>query len=267
MNERGEGSGQDSCVAPKGMSSSPALESSRACVGPSHESSGAAGRTPTAQPTCMQQGRSCCAPCLRRCREPTGRGAPLGLRGCGGDGTRCPPPRTAKARTRDARGPLAFCKAGSPGPPRRVREVPRTDRREPQGWRSRYSQSPLEPVLVNMVPPGPEPPRGVRGRGGGGGEPPSDRAGALSTRAQSRPGEALPSRQEKGACAACGASTLGRSPPLPARTGSACGRAVGTDAPIVLVVPAGLGKASEDARVPGAELLLAGRRWQSVLPQ
>lgn len=45
-------------------------------------------------------------------------------------------------------------------------------------------------------------------------------------------------------------------------------RAGGSDAPIILVVPAGLGKAFADARVPGAELiLLAGRRWQSVLPQ
>lgn len=45
-------------------------------------------------------------------------------------------------------------------------------------------------------------------------------------------------------------------------------RAGGSDTPIILVVPAGLGKAFEDARVPGADLLLlAGRRWQSVLPQ
>lgn len=45
-------------------------------------------------------------------------------------------------------------------------------------------------------------------------------------------------------------------------------RAGGSDAPIILVVPAGLGKAFADARVPDAELiLLAGRRWQSVLPQ
>lgn len=75
MNERGEGSGQDSCVAPTGMSSSPALEPSRACVGPGHESSGAAGWTPTAQPTCSRAGAAAHW-CLGRCREPTGRGAP-----------------------------------------------------------------------------------------------------------------------------------------------------------------------------------------------
>ena len=50
----------------------------------------------------------------------------------------------------------------------------------------RYSQSPLEPVLVNMVPaPDPEPPRGTGGgeaeteEGGRCGEKPCDRAGAL----------------------------------------------------------------------------------------
>lgn len=202
MNERGEGSGQDSCVAPKGMSSSPALEPSRACVGPGHESSGQPAGPQLPSPPAAGQELLRTVP-----REVPGTDwtwrphRPSGLRW---GRHALPPTRTAKARTWDARGPLTFCKAESPRPPSRVREVPRTERREPQGWRSRYSQSPLEPVLVNMVPPGPEPPRGVRGRGGGGGEPPSDCAGALSTRAQSRPGEALPSRQEEGACAAGG---------------------------------------------------------------
>lgn len=170
MNERGEGTEQDSSVAPTGTSSSPALEPSKACVGPGHEISRAPGRTPNC-PAHLQEGRSCCAPCLGRCRGRTGR-APLGPRGRGGGGARGPP-RTAKVPTREARGPLAFCRAECLGPPSRVREVPRMERRAPQGRRSRYSQSPLEPVLVNMVPPGREPPRGVRGRGGGGGEPPA----------------------------------------------------------------------------------------------
>ena len=64
--------------------------------------------------------------------------------------------------------------------------LPRGFSRRCLGWRvgnshesgSRYSQSPLEPVLVNMVPPDPEP------RGGTGGgevevEGPGDNAGAL----------------------------------------------------------------------------------------
>lgn len=72
---------------------------------------------------------------------------------------------------------------------------------------------------MNMVPPGPEPPRGVRG-GRRRWRAPSDRAGALSTSERSQPGEALRSRQEEGACAAGGACTLCQSPPLPARRGS-----------------------------------------------
>lgn len=123
-------------------------------------------------PAHLQQGRSCCAPCGRR-RERNGRGAPLGPQGYGGGGARCPlRARTDKARAREARGPQPpanpspRCPKPGPGSAQYgAKGVPR--------MRNRYSQSPLEPVLVNMVPPGPEPPRGVRGRGGGGGEPPA----------------------------------------------------------------------------------------------
>lgn len=56
MNEGGEGTEQGSSVAPTGTSSSPALESPSACVGPGHEMSGAPGWTLTAQPTCSRAG-------------------------------------------------------------------------------------------------------------------------------------------------------------------------------------------------------------------
>lgn len=56
MNEGGEGTEQDSSVAPTGTSSSPALEPASASVGPGHEMSGAPGRTLTAQPTCNRAG-------------------------------------------------------------------------------------------------------------------------------------------------------------------------------------------------------------------
>lgn len=132
--------------------------------------------------------------------------------------------------------PLKNCQgsdAGRKGPPSLLQSrVPGAPKPGPGSAQDGAKRAPRmeKPVLTKPTgagagehgPAGPGAPTGVRGRGGGGGEPPSDRAGALSTRKQSRPGEALPSHQEEGACAACGASTLGRSPPLPARTGSAC---------------------------------------------
>lgn len=68
MNEGGEGTEQDSSVAPMGTSSSPALESPSACVGPGHEMSGAPGWTLTAQPTSPAVGQEV----LRTVREAPG---------------------------------------------------------------------------------------------------------------------------------------------------------------------------------------------------
>lgn len=101
MNERGEGSGQDSCVAPTGMSSSPALEPSRVCVDPGHDSSGAAGRTPTAQPTCSRAGAA-----AHRASGGAGNrldvAPPSALGSAVGTVPVAPTQRTAKARTLDA---------------------------------------------------------------------------------------------------------------------------------------------------------------------
>lgn len=116
MNERGEGSGQDSCVAPKGDVVQPRTRVIKGVRGPEPQEQ----RDSRPDPNCpahLQQGRSCCAPCLGRCREPTGRGAPLGLRGCGGDGTRCPPQELPRLG-RGTQGAPSLLQSRVPGAPK-----------------------------------------------------------------------------------------------------------------------------------------------------
>jgi hypothetical protein len=85
---------------------------------------------------------------------------------------------------------------GSPLPPASSRKCPGWLVEGSQDGGGQYSQSPLEPVLVNMVPLGPEPPRGS-----GGGEveveSPVDRAGALPAGRRIRCCGALQRRRRK----------------------------------------------------------------------
>lgn len=111
-------------------------------------------------------------------------------------------------------------------PQPRESPLPPVSSRSCAGWRvgygqdggDRYSQSPLEPVLVNMVPSDPEPPRGDSGRGSRGG-------GTRRSRRRTPGGAANPATRfhsrgppVNGACASCG-SHRSVTPSLPAWKG------------------------------------------------
>lgn len=240
MNERGEGSGQDSCVAPTGMSSSPALEPSRACVGPGHESSGAAGRTPTAQPTCSRAGAAAHW-CLGRCREPTGRGALSAFGAAVG---------TAPAA------PLKNCQgsdAGRKGPPNLLQSrVPGAPKSGPGSAQDGAKRAPRmeKPVLTKPTgagagehgPAGPGAPTGRQGEGRRRWRAPQrPRRRTLNPRAKSaRRGAPEPpgGRRMRGLW-----GEHARPESAPSCYDRKCVRASGSDTQIILVVPAGLGKA------------------------
>lgn len=131
MNEGGEGTRQDSSVAPTGTSSSPALEPSSACVGLGHEMSGAPGRTLTAQPTCNRAGAAAH-------REGGARGGidvapPSALRVTAGAAPAAPEAQELTRLGCGRQGAPRLLQARVPAAPSRVWEVLRMERRVPQG--------------------------------------------------------------------------------------------------------------------------------------